>query len=127
VDDVLGLWAIAAENASRPTDTARSVHSLIERDPEALLLAHFGETLVGSVIAGWDGWRSRLYRLAVRPDRRKLGIAGLLLDRAEARLVALGAVRIEAMVLDGNDLGRSLWTARGYQRQPDWSRWVKPV
>jgi ribosomal protein S18 acetylase RimI-like enzyme len=92
-----------------------------------VLLAYVGESLVGSVVAGWDGWRSRLYRLAVRPDHRRQGIANLLLDRAEARFIALGAIRIEAMVLDDNDLGRSLWTARGYRQQPDWSRWVKPV
>ena len=29
------------------------------------------------------------------------------------------------MVLDDNDLGQSIWAARGYHRQSEWSRWVK--
>jgi hypothetical protein len=37
----------------------------------------------------------------------------------------VGAARADAMVLDGNDLGQSLWRASGYRRQDDWRRWVK--
>jgi hypothetical protein len=31
------------------------------------------------------------------------------------------------MVLDGNNLGQSLWRATGYEPQENWRRWVKPV
>ena len=79
------------------------------------------------MIAGWDGWRYHLYRLAVHPDYRRQGVATALLDWAEQRLVDLGASRIDAMVLDDNDLGQSIWAARGYHQQPEWSRWVKEV
>lgn len=127
VPAVLALWQVAAENASRPADTAAAVSALVERDPEALLLAVEDAEPVGSVLAGWDGWRFHLYRLAVRPDRRRDGVAGLLLDAAEARARALGARRVDAMVLEGNDLGRSLWRSRGYVAQPDWRRWVRPL
>lgn len=124
---VLELWRSSAENASRPVDTPESVRVLLHRDPNALLVAADGEQLVGSVIAGWTGWRAHLYRLAVRPDRRREGIGRALLQAAEARLTALGATRLDAMVLDGNDLGRRIWLADGYVRQDDWARWVKPV
>ena len=42
-------------------------------------LAADGEHIVGSVIAGWDGWRCHLYRLAVAPARRREGIGRALL------------------------------------------------
>jgi ribonuclease BN (tRNA processing enzyme) len=45
----------------------------------------------------------------------------------EDRFSALGAARADAMVLDGNDLGQSLWRASGYRRQDDWRRWVKEL
>jgi ribosomal protein S18 acetylase RimI-like enzyme len=83
--------------------------------------------LVGSVIAGWDGWRAHLYRLAVRPDRRREGIGRALLAAAEERFAEFGASRLDAMVLDGNDLARPAWLAAGYTPQPEWSRWVKYV
>jgi ribosomal protein S18 acetylase RimI-like enzyme len=127
VDGIVALWQQAAENDSRPPDTAEAVLALLGRDPEAVILADHDGALIGSIIAGWDGWRYHLYRLAVRPDWRKQGVGSALLSAAENRLWALGATRLDAMVLDGNDLGQNLWQARGYHRQDDWRRWVKQL
>ena len=125
VDAVLALWLVAAEGTDR-SDNAEAVRELVAHDPEALLLAADDE-LVGSLIIGWDGWRCHLYRLAVRPDRRRQGIGRALLQAAEQRAAFLGARRIDAMVLDDNELGRQVWTDAGYDRQAEWSRWVKPL
>lgn len=127
IDGLLGMWLAAAENLSRPTDTREAVASLLDRDPEAVIVAERDGELIGSVIAGWDGWRCHLYRLAVRPQWRRKGVASALLRAAEDRFRELGARRADAMVLDSNDLGRDLWLASGYQRQDDWRRWVKPI
>ena len=121
------MWQEAAENDSRPSDTREAVTALLDRDGGALILAeHYGE-LIGSIIAGWDGWRCHLYRLAVRPGWRRQAIGAALLEAAEKRLQALGARRIDAMVLASNDLGQNLWRASGYSEQPNWRRWVKSM
>jgi ribosomal protein S18 acetylase RimI-like enzyme len=125
VDAVLAFWAVAGENADRPRDSADAVRRLLARDPEALLLAEEGGRIVGSVIAGWDGWRCHLYRLAVHPDCRRRGIGRALLDAAERRFRDFGGYRVDAMVLDGNELAHHAWAAAGYARQPRWSRWIK--
>jgi ribosomal protein S18 acetylase RimI-like enzyme len=127
VDALIVFWQLAGENDGRPTDSADAVRRLIERDPDALLVAELGGAIVGTVIAGWDGWRAHLYRLAVHPDHRRQGIGRLLLNAAEGRLEALGASRLDAMVLNDNEVGSSAWLARGYRPQAEWSRWVKPV
>jgi ribosomal protein S18 acetylase RimI-like enzyme len=124
---VLSLWAVAGENAARPTDSAADVERLIARDAEALVLATDGDELVGSVMVGWDGWRCHLYRLAVHPGHRRRGVGRLLLEHAERRFTEVGGKRADAMVLDENELGRSIWEAAGYVRQDEWSRWVKPL
>jgi ribosomal protein S18 acetylase RimI-like enzyme len=125
--DLVALWQEAAENTRRPPDTAEAVTALLGRDPEAVILAEHDGVLTGSVIAGWDGWRYHLYRLAVRPGWRRRGVGAALLSAAERRLRDLGATRIDATVLDDNDLGQNLWQASGYQRQDDWRRWVKAL
>ncbi|MFD0969705.1 GNAT family N-acetyltransferase [Plantactinospora endophytica] len=127
VPAVLDLWRRAAEDAHRPVDTARAVAGLVARDPEALILAVRDSVPVGSVIAGWDGWRCHLYRLAVAPECRGLGVGRLLVEAAEERFRQLGGIRVDAMVLDDNGLGQRAWRALGYEPQAEWSRWVKPL
>ena len=121
---VLALWR-EAEAEPTHTDNLESVSQLLRRDPASLIVAEENGRIIGSVIAGWDGWRYHLYRLAVHPDYRRQGVATLLLERGQQRLVGLGALRIDAMVRDDNQLGQSVWVARGYHRQAEWSRWVK--
>ncbi|MBV1849417.1 GNAT family N-acetyltransferase [Catellatospora tritici] len=123
---VLTFWLLAAEGTDRH-DAAPAVTRLIDRDPDALLLAVDGDEIVGSLIAGWDGWRCHLYRFAVHPERRRQGIGKALLDAAERRFVTLGGVRADAMVLDANELALPAWSAAGYRLEPQFSRWTKPL
>ncbi|MFF0410628.1 GNAT family N-acetyltransferase [Kitasatospora sp. NPDC004745] len=126
---LLALWARAAKGASI-TDDPAGVAALLARDPECLIVATpAGDpaTVLGTVIAGWDGWRCHLYRLAVDPDHRRRGIGAALLAAAERRFAALGGRRADAMVLDDNALGHRTWQAAGYRPEPQWSRWVKPL
>lgn len=123
----LALWSVAGENAARPADDPALVGALVARDPEALILAESEGEIVGTVIAGWDGWRAHLYRLAVSPAVRGNGVGRLLVDAAEDRLRRLGAIRFDAMVLDANHGGGAAWAAMGYGPQDDWTRWVRPA
>jgi len=124
---VLTFWRRSAENGRRPPDTAAAVATLHLRDPDALILAVDGDDIVGTIVAGWDGWRCHLYRLAVAPERRREGIGAALIVVAEERFRVLGGSRVDAMVLDDNERARSIWAASGYRRQEEWSRWVKPL
>nr|WP_062338682.1 GNAT family N-acetyltransferase [Herbidospora sakaeratensis] len=124
VDAILEFWVAAAEGTDRRDDPAK-VHALIERDPEALLVYELDGAVVGTVIAGWDGWRAHLYRLAVAPQARRRGLARQLIAAAEERFKALGAFRVDAMVLHDNTDAHPAWAATGYVMQEQWGRWVR--
>ncbi|AGS68134.1 GNAT family N-acetyltransferase [Streptomyces collinus] len=126
LDDVLAFWRTAAEGTSISDDRA-GLERLVERDPEALILAEREGGLAGTVIAGFDGWRCHLYRLAVRPELRRQGIGSALLAAAEERFVRLGGRRGDAMVLVRNERAQHAWRAAGYAPEERWRRWVKPL
>jgi len=126
IEAVLTFWRKAAEGTDRH-DTVEGVLRLMERDPEALLIAELNGETVGTLIAGWDGWRAHLYRLAVHPDHRRKGIATALINAAEERFAGFDAFRADAMVLDENVVAHRSWRAAGYARQAQWGRWVKPL
>ncbi|MFI6529726.1 GNAT family N-acetyltransferase [Streptomyces uncialis] len=126
LDPVLTFWRTAAEGTSISDDRA-GVARLLTRDAGSLLLAERADELVGTVIAGFDGWRCHLYRLAVHPAHRRQGIGSALLAAAEERFVALGGRRGDAMVLQRNERAQHAWRAAGYAPQEQWLRWVKPL
>ena len=125
---VLDFWKLAAEDTNRAeSDSGPALERLLARDPAALVLADEDGEIVGSLIAGWDGWRCHLYRFAVHPDRRRRGIGRALLDAADQRFGGFGGHRADAMVLADNEIAQPAWAAAGYTPQPEWVRWVKPL
>lgn len=127
VDAVLELWRQAGAIA-RPTDTPEDVARLVREHHDALLVAVEDDRLVGTVIAGWDGWRGGLYRLAVVPGQRRRGLARALVAEAERRLASKGARRISAMVARDEAHAVGFWDrTSGWERDRRWVRYVKAL
>jgi ribosomal protein S18 acetylase RimI-like enzyme len=117
VTTALQLWADAGAH-STSTDDVGSLRRLLERDPDALLIAEIDGDVVGTLIAAWDGWRGNMYRLAVLPDFRRRGIATALLAEAERRLRSLGCQRVTALVADADPHAVDFWSNVDYERYP---------
>ncbi len=115
VGAVLDLWERSGTHRT-VTDDVAGVTLLLEDAPGSLLMALESGVVVGTVIAGWNGWRGGIYRIAVAPAHRRVGVARALLSAAVERLEALGARRIDALVVKDDDLARSFWEALA----PEW-------
>jgi ribosomal protein S18 acetylase RimI-like enzyme len=107
------------------TDDEMSLERLLERDPQALVVAEEDNEVVGSLIAGWDGWRGSFYRLAVHPGHRRRGLGTALLREGERRLAAQGVRRVNAIVAADEPLAMAFWRAAGYERQERRARFVR--
>jgi ribosomal protein S18 acetylase RimI-like enzyme len=124
LDAVLELWRQADAEPTH-TDDVDSLRKLLARDPTSLLVAVDGERLVGSVIAGWDGWRGSIYRLVVHPAQRRQGLGRTLLAAAERQLASAGAVRLQAIVVESDEEASAFWRASDWGHQVARVRFVK--
>jgi len=124
VDDVVTLWKRAAGPTALLGDVA-SVRRLLGFDGGSLLLAVDGEEIVGTIVAGWDGWRGNLYRLAVLPERRGQGIGRRLVANAEAFLASRGCPRVTAIVHMELGDAAPFWAKVGYEHDTEVGRFVR--
>ncbi|HZQ99794.1 MAG TPA: GNAT family N-acetyltransferase [Chloroflexota bacterium] len=121
---LLVLWR-AAEATPSPTDDAAALRRLLAEPAAAVLVAERGGELVGSLIAGFDGWRGNLYRLATHPVHRRRGVARALVAEAEAWLRARGARRVTALVERDHAWAAAFWAAVGYGEDARMARYVR--
>ncbi len=126
VAEVLVFWSEATAEPSR-TDDVDGVESLLLHSPGALIVAVDDGSIVGSVIAGFDGWRGALYRLAVAPTHRRRGIATALVNEAEQQLHAHGVRRMHLIVgTAGGRVAVDFWRSASYE-PTDQRRMVKDL
>lgn len=123
----MDLWKDAGSIPSI-TDNVKVLRRLIQNTSTVLLVAEYQNTLVGAVVAGWDGWRGNIYRLVVLPTYRRRGIGRLLVREAEYFFSAKGVQRIGGLVARGEPLAVSFWDAladAGYNRDSTFVRYAK--
>ncbi len=123
IDAVLELWGAARSPHATTPDDAEAV--ALALDEGALLVAERDGRIVGTLVAGWDGWRGSMARLAVVPEARRRGIARELIAAGEERLRAKGARRVNALVDASDDGVRALWRAAGYADDAATARFVR--
>ena len=82
---------------------------------------------MGSLIAGFDGWRANLHRMAVHPQWRRRGLGLALVAEAERRLEAQGAKRAGATVIRRRRRSQRLLGGGRLHAQPGTRRHVKSL
>jgi ribosomal protein S18 acetylase RimI-like enzyme len=98
---VVALWR--AGDLVRPwNDPDKDIDRKVARADGMFLVAEAAGTVVGVVMAGYDGHRGWLNYLAVDPDRRSDGIGRALVAEAEARLADCGCPKVNLQIRDTN-------------------------
>jgi GNAT superfamily N-acetyltransferase len=89
-----------------------------------LLVAEDEDRIIGTLIAGFDGWRGNMYGMAVEPGARRRGIGTELVREAEAWLKTQGCNRIAAMVVMDHPWATGFWSSAGYYTHDFMRRYV---
>jgi ribosomal protein S18 acetylase RimI-like enzyme len=76
------------------------------------------ESVVGTIMAGYDGHRGWLYLVAVHSDCRKKGVGTALVRHAERALTDRGCVKINLQIAGGNEAVASFYELLGYAVEP---------
>ena len=110
------LWQ--ACGITRPwNDPGRDIARKQTVQPELFLVAHIEDTLVGSLMGGYDGHRGWAYYLAVLPEQRFKGIGRQLMAALERALKAMGCPKINLMVRTDNIAAHDFYERIGYTHQ----------
>lgn len=116
IPPLVALWE--ACGLTRPwNDPGRDARRAIEGPTSTILGLRDGESLIASVMTGFDGHRGWVYYLAVAPDRRREGLGRQLMAAAEAWLRERGAPKLQLMVRDSNAAALDFYRALGLEPQ----------
>ncbi len=90
------------------------IENKLKVQPELLLVAEADATIVGAVIAGFDGVRGWIYHLAVAPEFRRRGLGTRLVRAAEDGLRAMGCPKVNLQVRATNHEVIAFYQSLGY-------------
>jgi len=116
--EVDALWRTVFPEDPPHSHAAVAIPQKLAVQRDLFLVAVEGGRVLGTILAGYDGHRGWLYKLAVHPNARRCGIGTKLVRAAEKRLAAKGCTKLNLQVRAGNDEAARFWALMGYAQEP---------
>lgn len=116
-DDLAGidaLWREAFADDEPRHRAEAAVPVKLAFQPNLFLVAREDGRVIGSVVAGYDGYRGHINRVAVLEAHRRNGVGAALVREAERRLGALGCTKINLQIRAANHAVASFYRGLGY-------------
>ena len=100
---------------TRPWNDARKdIARKLAVQPELFFVLDVDGTVVGSVMAGYEGHRGWMNYLAVSPDAQRHGYGRALVEHAERALQAIGCPKLNVQVRSSNSTVIEFYRRLGY-------------
>jgi ribosomal protein S18 acetylase RimI-like enzyme len=113
-DGVSSLWREAFP-ADPPWNNAATVlPTKLAFQPNLVIVALDRGPVIGSILAGYDGHRGWINRIAVRNSHRRQHVGTALMREAEARLQAIGCIKVNLQVRSSNAAVVEFYRRLGY-------------
>lgn len=111
---IVALWAEAFPSDPSHNVSTDMIDVKVTVQPELFLVAVIEGEVVGTVMAGFDGVRGWLHRLAVSMAARRHGVGTLLVRAAESGLAVMGCPKVNLQVRAANAEVIAFYESVGY-------------
>jgi ribosomal protein S18 acetylase RimI-like enzyme len=112
---VISLWAAAFPNEPAENVPIDDIRRKLAVQRDLFLIGQLDGRIVATVMAGFDGHRGWVYRVAVLPELRKRGIGQAMMAEAEKKLAETGCTKINLQVRSTNDGVVAFYRSLGFE------------
>ena len=116
-DSVVSLWDCIFSNSTGHNEPRGAIVRKVAMDDGLFFVAADAGSIIGTVLAGYDGHRGWLYSLAVAPEWRRRGIASQLVCHAEQALLRLGCPKLNLQVRADNSEVVAFYKSLGFHTE----------
>jgi ribosomal protein S18 acetylase RimI-like enzyme len=113
-DQVIRMWRNEFGYEAARNDPAFVIDKKIAVGDGLFWVAVCKGSVLGTIMAGYDGHRGWIYSMAVTSSQRHQGIGSMLLNHAEQQLMSRGCVKINLQILKENEEIQRFYQANGY-------------
>ncbi|MEM7096978.1 MAG: GNAT family acetyltransferase [Pseudomonadota bacterium] len=113
--ELVELWEACFPNDPHWNNPVEVIKTKLTVQPELLFVCISDDRVVGSVLAGFEGFRGWVNKVATHPDYQRRGIASALMKTAEGALAAMGCPKLNLQVRAGNAASVEFYRSLGYE------------
>ena len=111
---VIALWQEVLPDSTLHNDPATVIRQKVTVDRDLLLVCVVNESVVGTVMGGYDGHRGWIYSVAVKPEYQHQGLANTLIRQVEKELMDRGCLKVNLQVRASNKKVVAFYQKLGY-------------
>ena len=112
--EVIRLWETVFPGGAAWNKSEEVISTKLSTQPELFFVAVQDERVLGTILAGFDGVRGWVHRLAVCPNQRRQGLASRLMKNAETSLKRIGCPKLNLQVRASNLEVLKFYESQGY-------------
>ncbi len=112
-EQVIALWRQCGLVVTW-NDPQKDIDRKMNKYPDLFLVCTTQETIIGTVMGGYEGHRGWINYLAVSPDHQRQGVGRKLMAAVESKIQALGCPKINLQVRESNSDALAFYEALGY-------------
>ena len=112
---VVALWETVFPDDPPHNDPPKVFDAKLAVQDDMLLVALDGDAVVGTTMAGYDGHRGWLHKVAVSPQYQGRGLATALVRHAIRALRSVGCTKVNLQIRATNLEVREFYEALGFE------------